>query len=112
VLIGTPDHWHKQISVDALNAGKHVYCEKPMVKSVEEGHEVINAWKRSGKVFMVGSQGLSSLGNEKAKQLLAEGAIGDLNYAEGFWARRSEERRVGKEWRSRWSAKHAEKKKK
>lgn len=91
VIIGTPDFWHKQISVDALNAGKHVYCEKPMVKSVDEGHEVINAWKKAGKIFMVGSQGLSSLGNEKAKELLAAGAIGDLNYAEGFWARHSPE---------------------
>lgn len=91
VIIGTPDHWHKQISIDALNAGKHVYCEKPMVHSVKEGHEVIDAWKKSGKVFVVGSQGISSLGNEKAKELLAEGAIGDINYAEGFWARHSPE---------------------
>ncbi|WP_424492767.1 Gfo/Idh/MocA family protein [Salinimicrobium sp. GXAS 041] len=89
VIIGTTDHWHKQISIDALKAGKHVYCEKPMVHSVDEGHEVINAWKKSGKIFMVGSQGMSSLGNEKAKELLAAGAIGDLNYAEGFWARNS-----------------------
>tara|TARA_R110002073_G_scaffold57778_4_gene146645 strand:+ start:46079 stop:47425 length:1347 start_codon:yes stop_codon:yes gene_type:complete len=89
VIIGTPDHWHQQIAVDALNAGKHVYCEKPMVHSVAEGMDVINAWKKSGRIFMVGSQGLSSVGNEKAKELLAAGAIGDLNYAEGFWARHS-----------------------
>lgn len=89
VIIGTPDFWHKKISVDALNAGKHVYCEKPMVHSVDEGHEIIKAWKKSGKIYMVGSQGMSSLGNEKAKELLAAGAIGELNYAEGFWARNS-----------------------
>jgi predicted dehydrogenase len=89
VIIGTPDHWHKQISIDAMYAGKHVYCEKPMVHSLEEGHAVIDAQRKTGKVFMVGSQGLSSLGNEKARELLAQGAIGDINYAEGFWARRS-----------------------
>ena len=89
VIIGTPDHWHKQISIDAMYAGKHVYCENPMVHSLEEGHAVINAQRKTGKVFMVGSQGLSSLGNEKARELLAQGAIGDINYAEGFWARRS-----------------------
>ncbi|MBO3099180.1 Gfo/Idh/MocA family protein [Gelidibacter pelagius] len=89
VIIGTPDFWHKKISIDALNAGKHVYCEKPMVHSVDEGHEIIDAWEKSGKVYIVGSQGMSSLGNEKAKELLAAGAIGELNYAEGFWARNS-----------------------
>lgn len=91
VIIGTPDHWHQQISIDSLNAGKHVYCEKPMVHSVKEGHALIDAWKKSGKVFIVGSQGISSLGNEKAKELLAQGVIGDINYAEGFWARHSPE---------------------
>ncbi len=89
VIIGTSDHWHKQISIDALNAGKHVYCEKPMVHSIKEGHDVINAWKKSGKVMMVGAQGTSSVGNEKAKELLADGVIGTLNFAEGFWARNS-----------------------
>ncbi len=89
VIVATPDHWHKQISVDALKAGKHVYCEKPMIHSIEEGQQIINTWKNSGKVYMVGSQGLSSLGNEKAKELLAAGAIGKINYAEGFWARNS-----------------------
>ncbi|RIW18875.1 gfo/Idh/MocA family oxidoreductase [Algoriphagus lacus] len=91
VIIGTPDSWHKQISIDALNAGKHVYCEKPMVHSVKEGQEVIDAWRKSGKVMVVGSQGISSLGNEKAKELLAAGVIGDIVYAEGFWARMSPE---------------------
>lgn len=89
VIIATPDHWHQQISIDAMKAGKHVYCEKPMVHSIEEGPAVIKAQKETGKIFMVGSQGVSSLGNEKAKELLKDGAIGDLNYAEGFWARHS-----------------------
>jgi len=89
VIIGTPDHWHKQISIDALRMGKGVYCEKPMVQDISEGPDVIAAQKASGKTFQVGSQGLSSLGNEKAKQLYEEGAIGQFIYAEGFWARNS-----------------------
>jgi predicted dehydrogenase len=89
VIIATPDHWHQQISIDAMKAGKHAYCEKPMVHDITEGPAVIKAQKETGKVFQVGSQGVSSLGNEKAKQLLKDGAIGQLNYAEGFWARHS-----------------------
>ena len=89
VIIATPDHWHKQISVDALMKGKGVYCEKPMVQNVAEGSAVVQAQQKSGKTFQVGSQGLSSLGNEKAKELFESGAIGQLIYAEGFWARNS-----------------------
>lgn len=87
VIIATPDHWHKDISVAAMNAGKAVYCEKPMVHDITEGPAVIAAQAKNKVVFQVGSQGMSSLGNEKAKELLAAGAIGTLNYAEGFWAR-------------------------
>lgn len=91
VIIATPDFWHKEISVEAMNKGKSVYCEKPMVHDITEGPAVVEAQqKNSGKVvYQVGSQGMSSLGNEKARQLLKEGAIGKLNYAEGFWARMS-----------------------
>ena len=87
VICATPDHWHNRISVDALTAGKSVYCEKPMVHSIAQGADVVKAQNESGKTFQVGSQGMSSLGNEKAKELLAAGEIGELNYAEGFWAR-------------------------
>ncbi|NIG52123.1 Gfo/Idh/MocA family protein [Chitinophaga sp. Cy-1792] len=89
VIIAVPDFWHKEISVAAMNKGKSVYCEKPMVHDITEGPAVVEAQQRNKVVYQVGSQGMSSLGNEKAKALLKDGAIGKLNYAEGFWARMS-----------------------
>ncbi len=84
VLIATPDHWHARICIDALNAGKHVYCQKPMVQKPEDGHAIIDAWKKSGKVFQVGSQYVSSPIYLKAKELIAQGAIGELNMVEAW----------------------------
>jgi len=89
VIIATPDHWHRKIAIDAMEAGKAVYVEKPMVHDLDEGHEMIRAQAETGRALEVGSQGMSSLGNEQAKALFEEGAIGELNYAEGFWARNS-----------------------
>ena len=78
VIIATSDHWHDRISIDALNKGKHVYCEKPMVHRLEEGAAVIAAQKRAGKVYQVGSQGVSSIITEKAREIVASKTIGDL----------------------------------
>jgi predicted dehydrogenase len=58
-----------------------------MVHAISQAQAVIRAQEEAGKTLQVGSQGMSSLGNEKAKELFEEGAIGELNYAEGFWAR-------------------------
>jgi predicted dehydrogenase len=89
VLICTTDCWHARITLDALAKGKHVYCEKPMVYKISEGHPVIEASKKSGKVLQVGSQRVSSLGYAKAKELLAAGEIGKLNMVNAVYDRQS-----------------------
>ena len=61
VLVATSDHWHDKITIDALNKGKTVYCEKPMVHKIEEGKAMIEAEKSTGKVLQIGSQRVSSI---------------------------------------------------
>src|SRR5438270_1367172 len=89
VIIATPDHWHVPISVACLNAGKHVYCEKPMVHAIDEARPLLEAEARSGKVFQVGSQYRSSLTYQKARELFRTGAIGKLNAVEAWLDRNS-----------------------
>ncbi len=89
VIVGTSDNWHSRISIDAMNAGKDVYCEKPMVQYIDQGHEVIAAWKKTNSMFQVGSQYASSIAYLKARDLLAQGAIGKLNMVEAWLDRNS-----------------------
>lgn len=84
VIIATSDHWHDHISIAAMKAGKHVYCEKPMIQHVEEGHAVIKAEKETGKVYQVGSQGVSSVALAEAKRIIKSGAIGEVNMIEAI----------------------------
>jgi predicted dehydrogenase len=84
VIIATPDHWHAKISIDALAAGKDVYCEKPMVQKIEDGKRVIAAAKKSGRIFQMGSQYASAHAFQKIRALLASGAIGELNMVEAW----------------------------
>ncbi|NOY37052.1 MAG: Gfo/Idh/MocA family oxidoreductase [Chlorobi bacterium] len=91
VIIAAPDHWHKTIAIAALNAGKAVYLEKPMIKYIEEGHELIDVWKKTAGILQVGSQGMSSVGNAKAREMFRAGAIGDLVMVEIFNDRFSSE---------------------
>ncbi len=89
VIIGTPDHWHKQASVDAMKAGKDVYCEKPMIHLYSDGPEMIETARKTGRILQVGSQRVSSVIYAKAKELLAAGAIGKLNMVAARWDRNS-----------------------
>ena len=89
VIIATSDHWHQRIAIDALQAGKAVYLEKPIVQKVDEGRPLVDAWKASGRPLIVGSQRTSNLLYQKARELVSEGAIGKLNFAEAFWDRYS-----------------------
>src|SRR5688572_7213542 len=79
VIIATNDSWHSRIAIDALKKGKAVYLEKPMVQQISEGWDVIRAQQQSKKVLQVGSQGVSSLGFDKAKEIYESGDIGIIN---------------------------------
>jgi predicted dehydrogenase len=90
VLICVPDHWHAKMSIDAMEAGKAVYCEKPMIRGVEEGPAVIASQKKTKAVFQVGSQYASSVIYDKVKELIRQGAVGKVHAIEARYNRNSD----------------------
>jgi len=87
IIIATSDNWHARIAIEAMNSGKAVYCEKPVVQKISEGLPVIEAQKKTGKPMQVGSQRVSSIVYAKAKELYKSGAIGQLNCVEASFDR-------------------------
>lgn len=87
VIIATDDHWHARITKDALQKGKHVYCEKPMVHYIDEGLGVVEAQKASKKIMQVGSQRVSGVVYKKAHELYKSGEIGKLNMVNAIYDR-------------------------
>jgi predicted dehydrogenase len=89
VIIATSDNWHARIATAALEKGKSVYCEKPMVHQLKEGLPLIAAWQRSKKTMQVGSQRVSSIAYARAAELYRAGAIGQLTCIEASFDRQS-----------------------
>lgn len=94
VVVVTPDHWHKTMVTEAMRAGKDVYCEKPLTFRSAEGPELIRTAKETGRILQVGSQGMSTLVQRKAKEIIQSGKLGQItciraaynrNTAGGAW---------------------------
>ena len=83
VTIGTPDHWHAKIAIEALLAGKDVYCEKPLTLTIDEGKQICRAVELTKRVFQVGTQQRSEMGRRflQAVALCHEGRIGKVKRA-------------------------------
>lgn len=89
IICATPDHWHKQIVVEAMKAGKDVYCEKPLTYRSAEGLEIIATAKQTGRVVQVGSQGMSSMAQVRARQMIQEGKLGKVTMIRAAYNRNS-----------------------
>jgi predicted dehydrogenase len=87
VVISTVDNWHAQVTLDALAAGKHVYCEKPMTRYLGEAFEVYDAVKKSGRTYIVGSQGCADPKYHQAAKWIKEGKLGPLVWGQGSYCR-------------------------
>lgn len=89
VCIGAPDHWHAKMSIDAASAGKDVYCEKPMTKTIDEAHAVVDAMQKYNRVMTVGVQSMADPTWLKANALIRAGKIGHVAQGQTSYYRNS-----------------------
>src|SRR6266705_5554950 len=87
IVAAVPDHWHRQVVIDAVGAGKDIYCEKPMSHTAADGVAMVDAAKKSGRIVQIGSQRVSSQTCAKAKEIIAQGSLGDMMLVEGWLGR-------------------------
>lgn len=78
VSIATPDHWHAKMAIDAMAAGKDVYCEKPMTRTIDEAHAVVDAAKKYNRVMTVGVQSMADPTWREANDYIRSGKIGHV----------------------------------
>jgi len=91
VIIATPDHWHATIALAALESGKDVYVEKPMCHTIDEARRLVEKVRATKRVLQVGSQTTSAPQWWRAKQAIADGAIGQMVMSQGSYHRNSTE---------------------
>ena len=89
VIIATSDNWHARIATEAMQKGKAVYGEKPMVHQLKEGLPLIATWRDTKKIMQIGSQRVSSIAYKKARELYKAGEIGQLTCIEASFDRQS-----------------------
>ena len=92
VCIATPDHWHAKMCIDAAAAGKHIYCEKPMTKTIYEAHAVVDAVRRNNVVMTVGVQWMADPSLRRANDMIKRGDIGHVAQAQTSYYRNSRSR--------------------
>ena len=85
VVIGAPDHWHVPMTLDAMSAGKDVYCEKPVTHNISEGDKLIAAVEKSKRVLTTGTQQRSWDHYILAKELIQGGRLGQITLVETYW---------------------------
>ena len=85
VLIGSPDHWHKQMRVDSVRAGKDAYLEKPIIHAIEEGAEMVRAVQETKRVVQTGTQQRSWEHYIRGKQIVDSGRLGKIIYVHTYW---------------------------